>query len=90
VSNRGAYPSFRNECICIRGLARTMSGKAIFSIIMIVFWSIMAAWETSNLFAAHEDVKIAEQDVEKAKAEYEQAQREVDAIIDDHLARAGQ
>ena len=50
----------------------------------------MAAWATSNLFAAHEDVKIAEQDVEKAKAEYEQAQREVDAIIDDHLARAGQ
>jgi hypothetical protein len=32
----------------------------------------------------------AEQDVEKAKAEYEQAQREVGAIIDDHLARAGQ
>jgi hypothetical protein len=67
-----------------------MSGRAIFSIIMIVFWSIMAAWETSNLFAAHEDVNIAEQDVEKAKAEYEQAQREVDAIIDDHLAGAGQ
>jgi bisphosphoglycerate-dependent phosphoglycerate mutase len=67
-----------------------MSGKAIFSIIMIVFWSIMAAWATSNLFAPYEDVKIAEQDVEKAKAEYEQAQREVDAIIDDHLARAGQ
>jgi hypothetical protein len=37
----------------------------------------MAAWATSNLFAAHEDVKIAEQDVEKAKAEYEQAQHEV-------------
>ena len=31
----------------------------------------MAAWATSNLFADHEDVKIAEQDVEKAKAEYE-------------------
>ena len=27
----------------------------------------MAAWATSNLFAAQEDVKIAEQDVEKVE-----------------------
>jgi hypothetical protein len=67
-----------------------MTGKAIFGIIMIVFWSIMLAWSTSNLFADLEDVKIAGQEVEKAKAEYEQAQAEVDALIDDHLARATQ
>ena len=64
-----------------------MSGKTIFSIVMVVFWSIMAAWATSNLFAPQEDVKIAEQDVEKAKAEYAQTRREIDAMIDEEIAR---
>ncbi|HEX2472466.1 MAG TPA: hypothetical protein VHJ59_06920, partial [Nitrososphaera sp.] len=43
---------------CKGGLYYTMSGRMIFGIVMIVFWSIMLACP-SNLFADLEDVKIA-------------------------------
>ena len=57
---------------------------------MIVFWGLMLAWSLSNLFDAQENVRIAEEDHKNAVTEYEQAQREVDAIIDEHLAGAWQ
>ena len=63
-----------------------MSGKAIFSIIMIVFWSIMA-WSVSRVLDAQENVRIAEQDVEDAKAEYEEAEREVDNVLKYNCAK---
>jgi len=62
-----------------------MSGKAIFSIIMIVFWSVMLAWSLSNYFAASEDLKVAQEDYKNAVAEKEQAQRKLDAVIDEHI-----
>jgi hypothetical protein len=45
----------------------------------------MAAWATSNYFAASEDVKVAQEDLKNAKAEYAQAQRELDATIDEEM-----
>lgn len=64
-----------------------MSGKAIFSIIMIVFWSIMAAWSVSRVLDAQKNVRIAEQDVEDAKAEYEEAERGVDNVLKYNCAK---
>ena len=47
------------------------------------------AWSVSRVLDAQENVRVAQEDLKNAKAEYEQAQNEVDAIIDEHLARAG-
>ena len=59
----------------------------IFSIIMIIFWSIMAIWSTLRVLEAQENVRIAEQDVEKAKAEYAEAERGVDNVLKYNCAK---
>lgn len=45
----------------------------------------MLAWSLSNYFAASEDLKVAQEDYKNAVAEKEQAQRKLDAVIDEHI-----